>query len=274
MTHLKFFRILSVLLVGGLCCVARPAQATFHAWDIVEAFSSADGSVQFIEMFTNANGQHLANTQSGGISSNANPFSFPMDLPSGTTNKTFLVGTTSYESLAQTDVNVPLPDYVVVDDFFSTAGDTLDLNRFTTSTFDTITFTAAELPTDGTNSLNHAFGDFSNTSSSAINSPKNFAGETGTVTIVNPSANFDEDTDVDGADFLTWQRGFGADGGLAEGDANSSGFVDAADLVVWEDQYGLPVATLSGLASVPEPQSLSLLICGMLAISRVRGRRT
>ena len=83
------------------------------------------------------------------------------------------------------------------------------------------------------------------------------------------SANFDGDDDVDGEDFLIWQRFAGGPGGLSEGDANNDGNVDEDDLAIWEAQYGLPVP-LSAISSVPEPQSICLLLWGLLALS---GRR-
>jgi hypothetical protein len=52
------------------------------------------------------------------------------------------------------------------------------------------------------------------------------------------SADFDEDGDVDGRDFLTWQRGFGSGTTLAEGDSDGDGDVDAVDLTNWTNQYG------------------------------------
>ena len=253
-------RLLSLVVLSASWSLSNQASASFHVWDIVEAFSSADGTVQFIEMFTNSDGQQFANSTSGRIFSNANSFSFPTNLPSGTFNKTFLVGTTSYDSLAQTDVNVPLPNYVVVDNFFSTAGDMLKLEWLTTTVFNTLTFTADDLPIDGTNSLNRAFG--MSTLFSATNSPTNFAQDTGTVTI---SANFDGDDDVDGEDFLIWQRFAGGPGGFSQGDANLNGIVDEDDLANWEAQYGLPIP-LSAISAIPEPQSVCLLLWGLLAL--------
>ena len=41
-------------------------------------------------------------------------------------------------------------------------------------------------------------------------------------------ADFDGNGTVDGADFLIWQRGSGAAGGLNQGDANNDGIVNAA----------------------------------------------
>jgi hypothetical protein len=73
-----------------------------------------------------------------------------------------------------------------------------------------------------------------------------------------PSADFDEDGDVDGRDFLAWQRGYGKTIGakLSQGDADRDGDVDAADLALWSEAYGAP-----GLAAVaiPEP-NVSILI--------------
>jgi hypothetical protein len=80
------------------------------------------------------------------------------------------------------------------------------------------------------------------------------------VTVVE-NANFDGDDDVDGRDFLTWQRGFGINDGtalLSDGDANGDGNVDGDDLIVWQAQYGEPIPPLSAVTSVPEPASVSL----------------
>lgn len=74
----------------------------------------------------------------------------------------------------------------------------------------------------------------------------------------NPSADFDADGDVDGADFLSWQRGveitIGAD--LAEGDADRDGGVNGADLAIWEIQ----AAASSASAVIPEPGAATLLM--------------
>ena len=72
-------------------------------------------------------------------------------------------------------------------------------------------------------------------------------------------ADFDEDHDVDGADFLIWQRGYGSPGGLSMGDANDDGNVDGADLVIWKNQYG-NTSLQASLATVPEPTSFTLAV--------------
>ena len=73
-----------------------------------------------------------------------------------------------------------------------------------------------------------------------------------------PNANFDGDNDVDGADFLTWQRNIGLGTTPAQGDANDDDVVNGEDFAIWKAQYGpLPAA-----AAVPEPATW--MIAGML----------
>jgi hypothetical protein len=73
------------------------------------------------------------------------------------------------------------------------------------------------------------------------------------VPVTEPSADFDGDGDIDGRDFLIWQRGFGATNATpSQGDANADGNVDATDLTVWQDQYAAapPVQELLVLDAV------------------------
>jgi hypothetical protein len=54
---------------------------------------------------------------------------------------------------------------------------------------------------------------------------------------------FDGDGDVDGGDFLAWQRGLGTSSAtIADGDADGDGDVDDADLAQWASHYGDPEA--------------------------------
>lgn len=85
-------------------------------------------------------------------------------------------------------------------------------------------------------------------------------------------ADFDADGDVDGADFLTWQRGVGTTaGGLrADGNANPSidGDVDDDDLAVWINQFGDVTAMVS---VVPESRGIALwLLAGMGLLWKAR----
>lgn len=72
-------------------------------------------------------------------------------------------------------------------------------------------------------------------------------------------ADFNNDGQIDGRDFLIWQRGFGPAGTNASGDANGDGVVDGADLQVWSSHYGS--GSLSASVAVPEPATgFSLLL--------------
>ncbi|TWU21399.1 hypothetical protein [Bythopirellula polymerisocia] len=61
------------------------------------------------------------------------------------------------------------------------------------------------------------------------------------------NADFDTDGDVDGRDFLQWQRGFGAVSGanVSDGDANNDAAVNGLDLILWQEAYGSQSAPLN-----------------------------
>jgi serpin B len=80
--------------------------------------------------------------------------------------------------------------------------------------------------------------------------------------VVNANADFDGNSVVDGADFLAWQRGFGASNPtLANGDGNADGNVDANDLDEWMQAFGqsssLPAAT-AALSESPTEASVRM----------------
>jgi T5SS/PEP-CTERM-associated repeat protein len=74
-------------------------------------------------------------------------------------------------------------------------------------------------------------------------------------------ADFDNDGDVDGADFLTWQRGLGLSGATATnaaGNANGDSIINGADLAVWRSEFGPP--SVPAVGAVPEPGAAALLL--------------
>ena len=75
------------------------------------------------------------------------------------------------------------------------------------------------------------------------------------------SADFDSDGDVDGRDFLAWQRGFGLTGQTSKvnGDANGDGSVTGADLNVWKATFG-GTGAVPAAGAVPEPATVQLLV--------------
>jgi hypothetical protein len=72
------------------------------------------------------------------------------------------------------------------------------------------------------------------------------------------SADYDEDGDVDGNDFLVWQRGQSPDA------------LSAGDLALWQEQYGTAPPLTAATVAIPEPWSLTLLVCGLGLIASRR----
>jgi hypothetical protein len=85
------------------------------------------------------------------------------------------------------------------------------------------------------------------------------------------SADFDGDGDVDGADFLTWQRGNGISSGAspAQGDANGDMAVNGADLAVFRMQFG----QTGGVSAVPEPATTLLALAASLGAVATRRKK-
>ncbi len=151
------------------------AGAVFHFWDITEVYSNGDGSVQFIEFFTNTNSQDELTGHT--LQSNLATFVFPTDLDpdalgngnNATANKHMLVATPAFAS----QPGAVTPDFVLDGpEFFDFVQDSLDF-----AGVNSFGWLSDELPTNGVDSLNEPFG--SNVRTVDINSPTNFAGEIG-----------------------------------------------------------------------------------------------
>jgi hypothetical protein len=81
-----------------------------------------------------------------------------------------------------------------------------------------------------------------------------------------PSADFNLDGAVDGADLIAWQRGLGRPAATrASGDSNHDGAVDAADLAAWRAQASAFVAASAVATAVPEPSTILLVLCASAA---------
>lgn len=145
---------------------AIPA-ADFHLWVINEIFSCADGSIQFIEMTTTTNGQHVLMGHelqaTNGIQTNT--FTFPTNSGSPTTNKSLLIATTGFGSLP----GGVTPDFTIPANFLFLEGGSLSLIGA-----NTLNYGPGALPLDGLMSLGRG-------GVTSINSPKNFAGQQGSI---------------------------------------------------------------------------------------------
>lgn len=79
---------------------------------------------------------------------------------------------------------------------------------------------------------------------------------------------------VDSVDLAFWSAGYGTvdDALLVDGDFNLDGDVDGADFLLWQRQFGTGVPPLSTATSVPEPSSLKILALLTAAGGYFRGR--
>src|ERR1035437_66159 len=97
---------------------------SFHLYTINELYSNADGSIQFIEILGEADGQgfwagHSITVSQGGTS---HSFTFPTDLPSEATAGTkVLIATQGFANLG-----IVTPDFVVLAGFLFTNGGTVN----------------------------------------------------------------------------------------------------------------------------------------------------
>ena len=97
-------------------------------------------------------------------------------------------------------------------------------------------------------------------------------------TLVPPLAadfNGDDVVDGDGDDLTNWTGGFGAtaDATHMQGDADGDLDVDGADFLVWQRQLGSSMPAITSSAPVPEPSTATLLILDYATAGIARQRR-
>ncbi len=189
--------------LGALLAGVTPASAGSHLWRFNEIYSNADGTIQFIEMK-----ECCGSVAEWGLGdkwvlavNTGNQYTFPENVSGDTAFQHLLLATEGFAALP----GVPKPDYIIPDAFIPFDGDTFEYWLYK---FATWTYAKGELPLDGLMSLNedHTTG---------VNSPTNFAGETGSVEL--PSD--------------------------CEGDANGDGLVDPLDSGFVLARFGCPVGT-------------------------------
>src|SRR5262245_10299034 len=112
-------RTIAAVILASTC--ALEADACSHLWKLNEVYTSADGSIQFIEMYVplNANGEDFI----GGLKVRSvvtgHVFQFPGNLSGPTGFKHLLLATQSFANLP----GAPTPDYIIPPNFFATSGD-------------------------------------------------------------------------------------------------------------------------------------------------------
>jgi hypothetical protein len=145
-----------------------------HLWIINELYSNADGTVQFVELWECC-GSSIETWMAGkDVFSNTKTFVFPSNLVGDTAYRYLLLGTTTYAAMS----GATPPDYIIPNNFFSTTSDSVRWHVYPAAT---LSFTAGQLPLDGVHSLNYD-------GTTGVNSPTNWAGITGTVSLVSVPA--------------------------------------------------------------------------------------
>lgn len=157
-------RLVAFATAVGLL-IASTSQAAHHLWVFSEIFSNADGSAQYMKMFTSASGEQSVGAFS--ITSNTHTFNFVTNLPSSATANTWILVATSNFSGLPGGVS---PDYIIPANFFPTGGGTLNYASGVQI------WNYGTVPTDGVLAL-HRDG------TTGTNAPTNFAGQSGSVNL-------------------------------------------------------------------------------------------
>jgi hypothetical protein len=175
-TNLQPFRITLLACLIGLGVPGGAALAGSHLWRINELFSSADGSIQFIELYeccgaereTNMGGLRVTCDVTGKV------FSFPEDLEGNTANRYLLLATAGFADLP----GAPEPDYTIPDSFFSLESEFIWYSP--SRTYDSFEYDVGDLPVNGVNSV-HVTDYVTDEFTIGVNSPTNYLGESGSV---------------------------------------------------------------------------------------------
>lgn len=176
-------RLMAVATLFTAAITGLPALGGGHTWRVNEIFSNADGTIQFVEL-RESQGTNLERATGGHVVSSiatAKTFTITSNVTGPTANKCLLIATAAFAALP----GAPTPDYTIpagsLPFFFSIAGDTIRYSTYDESPG--FVFSAGQLPTDGVSSLNRVctFPDCPTVPTVGTNSPRNYAGVTGSV---------------------------------------------------------------------------------------------
>ncbi len=145
-----------------------PAHAAFHLFGIVEIYSNADGTLQYVMLreMTGSNGenqwsgQKLETTNAAGVKKE---LTFNTNLPSNTASRSVLVATAGFAALGI------VPDFTIPDRFVPTAGGKVEYAGFVDQ------LNIPPLPVDGATAINR-------NGAPVTPAPRNFANATIAVT--------------------------------------------------------------------------------------------
>jgi len=161
--------VLAGAISGAMVMAALPSQAAFHLWNIREVYSNAGGNLQFVELFCPAGGQTFLNglqiTVTGG---GTHTFTLNHGISADSLNRALLFGTAGLQA-----AGAPAPDYIIPDGFLFTPNGSISFFGANGGSYTSI-------PLDGVLSRNWGDGN-------SANSPQNFAGQVGLVTVPEPT---------------------------------------------------------------------------------------
>jgi MYXO-CTERM domain-containing protein len=173
-------RKLTPLLAGvAAVLIVAPASAAFHVWKVKEVYSNADGSVQYVELFTDTDFQTQLDTHVMTATSDGDEvvFTFEGNLSGSTAGRHVLIATPGFAELP----GAVTPDYVLdCGPFFDPNASSITIDF---AGFDDITFLGSELPTDGTASLTDSDLGAGQDLASGASSPTNFADDAGAMAL-------------------------------------------------------------------------------------------
>ncbi len=160
------------------CLVALPvvsAQAGSHTWDVNEIFSDVTGTIQFIELIEAGPPPGAESAVPGHtMSTTTDTVGFPIIGPAvapPTSGKHYLIGTAAFAALTGAPPLDATFDPGSLPFFFTAGADSVSYEPW-----DTLTYGAGVLPTDGVTSLNADL-------STGVNSPTNSLGASGSVNV-------------------------------------------------------------------------------------------
>ncbi len=252
--------VLTIVLAMILTLAAQPAVASFHLWDINEVYSNADGSVQYIELFSAFNNQEFTTGRpinAVDIATIINTFTFPSNTPSPTAGHHLLIATPGFAALP----GAVTPDFILPTTAFFNVNSPVTTIDFVAA--DVFSFGPTDIPTDGVNSLN-------NDLSTGINSPTNYAGQVGLLGPPSLPGDLDDDGFVGINDLniilAVWNQNVPPADPRA--DPSGDGFVGIDDLgsVLGNWNAGSPPAN----SAAPEPATLTLLMLAGTTLTRRR----
>jgi hypothetical protein len=255
--------------VCALALVTSPSQAAFHLWQIVEVYSSSDGTVQFIELLSggpseNQDGGAEIRTDSGKV--------FPLtgDITGNTSGDRLLFATEGFYALPGAPVmSATQPLYELPEDFFDPMNDRIRLFSPLFQEFHFRTINATNpIPTDNVFSRVYSGA----TTNIAANTPQARDTTAGSIN----RGDYNSDGTIDAGDYVFWRKTFNLSatppGNGADG--NTNGTIDDADYTLWTQRFGNEIAGNDPGSGgiVPEPATLAFALVAW-SVSMPRRRR-